>query len=218
MLAGHFGFAKTLVCLDGIYWKEKSRDVKSYCVECITCQQQKDFADQRLNNPMFLELPQRRWGLVSTDFILSLPKTERAMMWWHGWIDFLDGYILFRTNVGYQNRCCWNIFLYASTPTWSSQCDYLRKRSEIYKLFLERVDATLWSRANNFGRTSPLDEWGIWGDESEDWKLSSVLLRILTEGPGFTSFSCSLFLQFFNLGWFGHVGIWSRLGMEASRF
>lgn len=42
VLAGHFGFTKTLGRLEKFHWKGKTRDVREYCGGCATCQQQKD--------------------------------------------------------------------------------------------------------------------------------------------------------------------------------
>lgn len=75
-VAGHFGFAKTLARLSGYHWRHKSRDVKRYCDGCVVCQQNKDGNQKRFNSPQPLESPTRRWGSVSTDFIVQLPPTN----------------------------------------------------------------------------------------------------------------------------------------------
>jgi len=75
-IAGHFGYFKTLSRLRNFYWKHKSRDVKNYVQGCITCQQKKDYQGKKFGNPSSLEVPNRRWGSIATDFIVSLPKTK----------------------------------------------------------------------------------------------------------------------------------------------
>ena len=77
-VSGHFAFAKTLARLDGFHWKGKTRDVKKYCAGCLICQQNKDGNQKKITDPQPLEIPQRRWGSVSSDFIVSLPRTSRG--------------------------------------------------------------------------------------------------------------------------------------------
>ena len=76
-VSGHFGFYKTLSRLKNFYWKSKSKDVKSYVQGCLTCQQKKDSREKKLGDPMSLEIPDRRWGSIATDFIVSLPQDEK---------------------------------------------------------------------------------------------------------------------------------------------
>lgn len=55
--------------------EDKEKDTKEYCEGCIDCQKNKGNTGKALNDPTSLELPERRWGLVSADFIVGLPKT-----------------------------------------------------------------------------------------------------------------------------------------------
>lgn len=84
---GHFGFKKTLRRLEKYHWKHKTRDVKRYCDGCRICQQHKDDKGKTINDPTALELPERRWGMVSTDFITQLPKTEDGWDAITTWVD-----------------------------------------------------------------------------------------------------------------------------------
>lgn len=74
--AGHFGYSKTLSRLERFHWKHKSSDVFKYCKGCTVCQQCKDGRKKPFGDPQPLELPDRRWGSVSMDFVTHLPKTD----------------------------------------------------------------------------------------------------------------------------------------------
>lgn len=73
--SGHFGYAKTLSRLFGYHWKNKSGDVHDYCRGCVVCQHNKDSRVKPFGIPQPLELPERRWGSISMDFITHLPVT-----------------------------------------------------------------------------------------------------------------------------------------------
>lgn len=77
-VSGHFSYAKTLSRLDAFHWKVKSKDVENYCAGCMTCQTSKDGRTKQLGDPQPLELPERRWGSVSVDFVTHLPTTKRG--------------------------------------------------------------------------------------------------------------------------------------------
>lgn len=74
-LVEHFAFAKTLNRLQYFHRKHKRRDVRAYCDECQTCQQQKDSKGQTLHDQTPVELPERRWKLIVTNFIVDRPET-----------------------------------------------------------------------------------------------------------------------------------------------
>lgn len=76
--AGHFGYLKTLSRLKNYHWKHKSRDVKNYIQGCLVCQQKKDYLGKKLTDPTSLEVPERRWGSLASDFIVKLPKTKNG--------------------------------------------------------------------------------------------------------------------------------------------
>ena len=77
-VAGHFGYFKTLSRLGNFYWKHKSRDVKKYVQGCTICQQKKDHQGKKFGESTSLEVPERRWGSIATDFIVALPKTKNG--------------------------------------------------------------------------------------------------------------------------------------------
>ena len=89
-IAGHFGYYKTLSRLKSFYWKHKARDVRNYVQGCLTCQQKKDSREKKLGDPTSLEVPNRRWGSVATDFIVSLPKTRSGYNCITTWVDRLS--------------------------------------------------------------------------------------------------------------------------------
>jgi len=88
-VGGHFKFAKTMSRLTNFHWRHKSRDVKKYVAGCFTCQQYKDTNQRKLNDPVSLEMPERRWGSLATDFIVHLPKTKDGYDAITTWVDRL---------------------------------------------------------------------------------------------------------------------------------
>lgn len=93
----HLAFSKTLARLAEFHWKHKTRDVKRYCDICGICQQQKDFHGQILNDHTPLLVTTRRRGLVATDFIVKLPKTDRGFDTIATWVDRFSRRIRFVT-------------------------------------------------------------------------------------------------------------------------
>lgn len=88
-VGGHFKYAKTMSRLTNFHWRHKSRDVRKYVAGCFTCQQYKDTNQRKLNDPMSLEMPERRWGSLATDFIVHLPKTKGGFDAITTWVDRL---------------------------------------------------------------------------------------------------------------------------------
>jgi len=88
--SGHFKFAKTMSRLENFHWRHKSRDVKNYIDGCIVCQQYKDSNQKKLTDPSSLEMPERRWGSLATDFIVHLPKTKDGYDAITTWVDRLS--------------------------------------------------------------------------------------------------------------------------------
>lgn len=89
-IAGHFGLAKTLGRLERYHWRHKARDVKQYVEGCQKCQQKKDSRAKKLGEPTPLDVPTRRWGSVSTDFIVKLPTTKNGFDCITTWVDRLS--------------------------------------------------------------------------------------------------------------------------------
>lgn len=88
-ISGHFKFAKTMSRLSNFHWRHKTRDVKKYVDGCLRCQQFKDSNQKKLTEPMSLEMPNRRWGSLATDFIVRLPKTKEGHDAITTWVDRL---------------------------------------------------------------------------------------------------------------------------------
>ena len=65
-ISGHFKFAKTLPKLSNFHWRHNSRDFRKYVEGCMKCHQFKDSDQKKLTDPESLELPERRWGSLST--------------------------------------------------------------------------------------------------------------------------------------------------------
>ena len=88
-ISGHFKFLKTLSRLEKFHWRHKTRDVRKYVDGCMKCQQYRDSNQKKLTDPMSLEVPERRWGSLATDFIVSLPKTKDGYDAIITWVDRL---------------------------------------------------------------------------------------------------------------------------------
>lgn len=86
-IGGHFGLAKTMSRLSNFHWRHMLRDVRNYVKGCMRCQQFKDSRQKSLTDPNPLEMPSRRWGSVSTDFITHLPKTKDGYDCITTWVD-----------------------------------------------------------------------------------------------------------------------------------
>ena len=121
-VAGHFGFSKTLSRLKNFHWKHKHNDVLNYVKGCITCQQKKDHQGKRLTDPSSLEVPQRRWGSLSTDFIVGLPRTKNGYDSITTWVDRLTRRVHFipsketDTAVDVANAFFSNLFKHHGLP------------------------------------------------------------------------------------------------------
>ena len=94
-VGGHFAFTKTLARLAEFHWKHKAKEVKRYCDGCSICQQQKDYQGPALNDPTPLPVPTRRWGMLATDFIVKLPRTQHGFDAIATWVDRLSRRVRF---------------------------------------------------------------------------------------------------------------------------
>eukprot|EP00171_Calliarthron_tuberculosum_P000149 IDg149t1 len=77
-ISEHFGFEKALDRLTGFHWKRKTKDIEDCCRGCITCQENKDGRTKPLGVPQPLEIPDKRWGSIATDFVNQFP-TQQSM-------------------------------------------------------------------------------------------------------------------------------------------
>jgi hypothetical protein len=77
-LVGHFGHDKTFVQLNNLYyWPGIRKDVKKFFNRCRICQHAKG---KRQNTSLYqpLPIPERSWDLISMDFVLGQPRTQRG--------------------------------------------------------------------------------------------------------------------------------------------
>jgi len=73
-LAGHLGTAKTAELVKRyFYWNNIDAAVRDYVLSCPYCQSDKDTNQRKLGLLQSIEIPQRRWEVVTVDFITSLP-------------------------------------------------------------------------------------------------------------------------------------------------
>ena len=100
----------------------ESRDVKNYVQGCIVCQQKKDCIGKKLTDPLSLEVPDRRWGSISSDFIVKLPKTKNGFDCITTYVDRLSRRVHFVTSketdtaVDVANSFFSNIFKHHGMP------------------------------------------------------------------------------------------------------
>jgi hypothetical protein len=78
-LAGHFGHDKTFVKLNESYfWLGMRSYVKRFVDRCRVCQHSKG---KKHNAGIYqpLPIPERPWEVISMDFVLGLPRTQRGV-------------------------------------------------------------------------------------------------------------------------------------------
>jgi hypothetical protein len=77
-LAGHFSHDKTFAQLNSLYyWPWIRTDVNKFVNRCRICQHAKGKRQNtRLYQPLLV--PERSWDMVSMDFVLGLPRTQRG--------------------------------------------------------------------------------------------------------------------------------------------
>jgi hypothetical protein len=77
-LAGHLGHDKKFVQLNNLcYWPGMRTDVKNFFNKCRIFQHEKG---KRHNVGLYqpLPIPERPWDMVSMDFVLGMPRTQRG--------------------------------------------------------------------------------------------------------------------------------------------
>ena len=76
-LSGHLGVNKTVAQLRRrFWWPAMAESVADYIRTCGLCQVNKPSSKRKLGLLQPLEIPERRWGSVSMDQIVELPKTN----------------------------------------------------------------------------------------------------------------------------------------------
>lgn len=74
--SGHLGVTKTVEKLkQHFYWPRMADHIKEYVTSCHSCQVNKAKAMKRAGLLQPLQIPQRPWSSISTDFITGLPQT-----------------------------------------------------------------------------------------------------------------------------------------------
>jgi len=77
--SGHPGIAKTIKLVQkDFYWGSMLQDVKKYIQSCHSCQQNKSSNQKPGGLLQPLLIPERKWQVVTMDFIMSLPETDRG--------------------------------------------------------------------------------------------------------------------------------------------
>lgn len=70
---GHFAFAKTPSRFANLQCRRKTRDVRNYVQGCPRGQQAKDSIQRGFKKPFSLEVSEKRWDSLATDFVVKLP-------------------------------------------------------------------------------------------------------------------------------------------------
>jgi hypothetical protein len=74
-LAGHLGTAKTSELVKRyFYWNNIDAAVREYVLSCPYCQVDKDTNQRKLGLLQSIEIPTRRWQVITVDFLTSLPN------------------------------------------------------------------------------------------------------------------------------------------------
>jgi hypothetical protein len=74
-LAGHLGTAKTAELVKRyFYWNNIDSAVREYVLSCPYCQADKDTNQRKLGLLQSIEIPSRRWQVITVDFITALPE------------------------------------------------------------------------------------------------------------------------------------------------
>src|ERR1700716_2248295 len=74
-LSGHMGTAKTAELIKRyFYWSNIDTAVRDYVLSCPHCQADKDTNQRKLGLLQSIEIPTRRWQVITVDFITALPE------------------------------------------------------------------------------------------------------------------------------------------------
>ncbi len=65
----------------------QDKECEAVCHRMLVCQQKKDHGGKKLTEPNSMEVPERRWGSLATDFIVGLPKTKDGFDCTTTWVD-----------------------------------------------------------------------------------------------------------------------------------
>jgi hypothetical protein len=79
--SGHLGRERTLHRAQEYYfWPHMNKDIRKHVENCLECQQSKSSTDKREAMRQPLDIPSRRWGSISMDFMTGFPG-EFDCMW-----------------------------------------------------------------------------------------------------------------------------------------
>jgi hypothetical protein len=74
--AGHFGRDKTGALVTSMYWWPKiQEDVADYVLSCPSCERSKPVQHKPFGLLVPVQIPERRWSSIGSDFIIHLPIT-----------------------------------------------------------------------------------------------------------------------------------------------
>lgn len=94
-IGGQFKFSHPMSRLGSFHYRQKARDVKKYADGCMKCQKFKVSNAKNLKSAETMEMPERRWASLSTDFIICLPITKSGLDSVTTWIDRLSKRVQF---------------------------------------------------------------------------------------------------------------------------
>jgi hypothetical protein len=93
--AGHLGEQRTLEKVRRYYfWKNMRQQIRKYCSECFTCQQNKILTRNNRLPLRQIPIPERRMQQVSMDFVTNLPQSENGNTCIWVAIDYLTKYCI----------------------------------------------------------------------------------------------------------------------------
>ena len=76
--AGHPGYQKTIAAVRSqFFWPRMKKDFVDYIARCMECQRVKN---EHRNPTVFLQplpIPEKKWEVVTIDFITKFPRTTR---------------------------------------------------------------------------------------------------------------------------------------------
>src|ERR1700680_4218360 len=92
-LSGHLGTAKTAELVKRyFYWNNIDAGVREYVLSCPYCQADKDTNQRKLGLLQSIEIPTRRWQVITVDFITSLPDVTYDNNQYNAICVFVDKY------------------------------------------------------------------------------------------------------------------------------
>jgi hypothetical protein len=78
LYVGHPGYQKTIAVVKSqLFWPGMKKDVSDYITICIECQRVKDEHRHLAGFLQPLPIPEKKWEVVTIDFITKFPKTIR---------------------------------------------------------------------------------------------------------------------------------------------